>query len=123
MAQHKIYFSSPYTIQINFVPIAQQAGQAVGQGRLSLCMCLVSVAMTQLECHGVDNDYAMAITWTMTTFSAVTATAAKSIPLWNEARRKRQGGKSKLNSILPPTPSPPPPPNPALFNQAVLDRY
>jgi hypothetical protein len=44
--------------------------------------------MTQLESHGVDNDYAMAITWTMTTFSAVTATAAKSVPLWMTLEEK-----------------------------------
>jgi hypothetical protein len=33
-------FSSPDTILIHFVPIAQQAGQEVVQGRLSLNVCL-----------------------------------------------------------------------------------
>ncbi len=38
-------FSSPDTILIHFVPIAQQAGQEVVQGRLSLnvCLCLCSI--------------------------------------------------------------------------------
>jgi hypothetical protein len=35
----KMFFSSPYTISIFFVPIAQQARQAVVLGRLSPRMC------------------------------------------------------------------------------------
>jgi hypothetical protein len=41
-AQYKIFFSSPYTFSLLYVLIAQQPGQAVVRGRLSLNMCLRS---------------------------------------------------------------------------------
>ncbi len=43
-AQYKLFTSSPYTILIYVspIPIAQQPGHAVVQGRLSLNVCLRS---------------------------------------------------------------------------------
>jgi hypothetical protein len=42
-AQYKLFTSSPYTTYFNLcVPIAQQPGHAVVQGRLSLNVCLRS---------------------------------------------------------------------------------
>ncbi len=59
-AQYKIFFSSLHTILLYlFVPNAQQAGQAVVPGRLSLNMCLWS-NLRQVGWKEVDvNDVRM----------------------------------------------------------------